>query len=254
MTYIRHRQSIAGLALWAGVVMMPRAHAFDDSFQTVYARMCASIQKLESFEATVAEQVEIPKRQSSKTTDIHYGGIGRFRISTRWDRSTSGIEKQIIASDGETVVLMRRRRGRTVYNRYEIERMPKDRELHVGVPKKMLPFSTPPENLARFKFKGVKNAEGGQVARYECIEPRPGEEGRPVLRSQRAIDNAVAKTIVWVGLSDYLPRRIDTYNCRGKLLTSKRYLRVVAATDIPEPIFQLDVPENAYCVDMTPRR
>lgn len=254
MSYTRQGQSIACLALWATIITAPRAYSLGDDFQAVYARMCASIQKLECFKATVSEQVEIPKRRSRKTTDIHYGGVGLFRISTRWDRSTSGIEKQIIASDGEAIVVMRRRRGRTEYNRYEIERMPRDRRPHVGVPKKMLPFTTPPKDLARFKLKGVKNAEDGKVARYECLEPRPGEEGRPILRSQRAIDNAVAKTVVWVGLSDYLPRRVETYNCRGELLNSKRYLSIAAKTDIPETTFRLDIPENAYCVDMTPRR
>ena len=242
------------MALWATLVTAPRAHSFGDDFKAVYTRMCASIQKLESFEATVAEQVEIPKRRSRKTTDIHYGGIGRFRISTRWDRSTSGIEKQIIASDGEAIVVMRRRRGRTVYNRYEIERMPRGRQPHTGVPKKMLPFTTPPKDLARFKLKDVKNAEGGKVARYECVAPRPGEEGRPILRSQRAIDNAVARTTVWVDLNDYLPRRIETHNHRGKLLSSKRYVKVVARTDIPETVFRCEVPENAHCIDMTPKR
>jgi len=254
MSYTGQGPSIVRVTLWVIAIAASRAYSLGDDFQAVYARMCANIQKLECFEATVSERVETPKRRSRKTTDIHYGGSGRFRISTRWDRSTTGIEKQIIACDGETIVVMRRRRGRTVYNRYEIERMPRGRQPHVGVPKKMLPFGTSPGDLARFKLKGIKEAEGGRVARYECIEPRPGEEGRPVLRSERALDNAVAKTAIWVGLDDCIPRRVETYNRRGKLLSSKRYLRVAVKTDIPESAFRCDVPANAYCVDMTPGR
>ena len=50
---------------------------------------------------------------------------------------------------------------------------------------------------------------------------------------------------IWVGLADCLPRRVVSYNHRGKVLYEKTYSHIAPKPDFPDGAFDYPIPAGA---------
>jgi len=228
----------------------PAAQGGEADFSPIYGKMLAAVQGLEDFRATVSEESSVSRRRIRKVTHLDYAGLGLYRIDTRWAKSVTGIERQVITSDGSQVVVVRYYPTETTYCRLRLSKLPSDRLPHRGVPKKMHPPMIDARDLAGFRLVGISKSGATTVARFENRSMDAASDVKLAGRPDRFRNHAVSKMDVWVGLNDLLPRRIATYNRGGRLLSLKVYANFVLKPNRPEGSFACEIPDGAKCVEI----
>ena len=228
----------------------PAAQCGEADFSSVYGKMLAAVQGLKDFRATVSEESNVSHRQIRKVTQVDYAGPGLYRIDTRWAKSVTGIQRQVITSDGLQAVVVRHYPTETTCCRFRLDRLPSGRRPHRGVPKKMRPPMIDGRDLAGFELVGTSKAGATTVARFENRSMHAASIASLAGRSDRFREHAVSKMVVWVGLNGPLPRRIATYNHAGRLLSLKVYANLVLNPDRAEGSFACEIPDGAKCVEV----
>ena len=207
--------------------------------------MLAAVQGLEDFRATVSEESNVSRRQIRKVTHVDYCSPGLYRIDTRWTKSVTGIQRQVIMSNGSQVVLVRHYPRETTYCRFHLGKLPADRRPHRGPPKKMHPPMIHARDLAGFMLVGTSKSGATTVARFENRSMDAASAPHLAGRPDRFRNHAASKMVVWVGLTESLPRRFATYNHAGRLLSLKVYTNLVLSPDRPEGSFACEIPDGA---------